>query len=336
MVSGAISAKSFLRLSHFAEAYQRIRWKKLVFRIVPMSPTDISGGLCAGFVADASDVIGSNTIGLQRLLAQRGSKVFKAWEPATITHKCLPDLLYTSTPPRGDLRLSSPGRFVLMVDSKIRVGNGQQAPITVFVDWECSLSEPSVETDYKDPTGAVRATENLYGRSANVGLWFKDGPGGDDPRSVIPGIGFDVVYRLQSKRFCNFITSPGNYDRLKLVNDKTHGVTLAVLSYDSKPIFENFSTNCWMIEKGDDLIPEAPSENRIGWEFFCHQPTEGFSPRLGEKSQNAKKLLETCSIPPISRSPSLEILNLPLEVDYSTQDLLRLREQVKLMESRLN
>lgn len=329
VLNQAITGASFARLKHLSSAYQRIRWTKLVFRVVPMSPTNISGGLCASFVADASDNVGTGTNAISRLLAQKGAKVFKAWESATISHRCIPDLLYTSEPPKGDIRMSSPGRFVLAVDSAISVGTSQKVPVTVYVDWAAVLSEPSIEGYAPNGSGDLTVNAGLYGRTENTGLWFRDTPGGDDPRSVIPGIQFDVVYRLQSKRYANLVSGHINFDKVVLKNDKTHGVTLFVVGYDNKHIDSKFESNCWVIESGDTLRSEATSLNQTGSEFLCLQETENSYKGPGEMSRTLDEKLERSQDSYRRRTDSFEIL--PDPVSYM-QEFPTSRQQVRSME----
>lgn len=247
------------RLRHIASSYQRIRWKKLAIRFEPMVPTLAAGGYVCGFVPDPDDDL-SRGEALDRLLAHSGSKMSKVWQAQTVIHKCTGDLLFTSAPPKGETRLYSPGRVALIVDSKVSAGKNVACPLSVYIDWEVSLMEPSLEAD-ATRAGLVEAKESFYTRSSNVGLYWKDATGGDDPRPVMPGIEFGVVYRLGSKRFVD-LGSEGdriaiNFDRVVLVNHATHGITLAPCKYDRTPIYLQSSYNIYVIEKGDILVPEA-------------------------------------------------------------------------------
>lgn len=257
-----IDALAIPRLSRLAEAYQRIVFRHLVFRVEPMAPSMCVGGFVSGFIPDPTDNIGSGEKALERLLAVPGSKVHKAWQSAVVSHKCLPDVLYTSEPPLGDLRFSSPGRFVLIVDGQLNDGSiASRIPVSIYVDWKVDLLSPSLENE--DRSGPVVAQESFYLRSQNVGLWYKDTDGGDDPRPHIPGIQFDVPYRLDSKRYVDFTDSDagtteiiGSFDRVMLQNHSTHGVTLFVLNYKGEIIDSKPTKNQYFLEKGDVLKPE--------------------------------------------------------------------------------
>lgn len=263
LIDLSITPELLPRLHHMAEAYQRIRYKKLVFKIVSMCPTTTSGGIAAAFVADPTDVLGSGANALNRVVAQNGSKVTKVWQSATIRASLSGDLLYTSTPPLGDSRLYSPGRFWLVCESRFST----PVPITVYLDWEVEVSVPSLETEAPE-AGAVVLTANFYTRSSNPGFWYKDGAGGDDPRPHAPGIQFDVIYQSKSKSYIKFETVAGNYDRFILVNDPNHGVTLTAVGTDGKPIIQVTDINQWVLEKGQPLFP-VPENVKLGSEFIC-------------------------------------------------------------------
>lgn len=249
------------RLRNLASTYQRVRWKKLTIRFEPLVPTMAVGGYVCGFIPDADDSLLETKNPLDRLMAHPGSKLAKIWQSSTVTHRCAPDLLYTSPPGKGEARLYSPGRVALVIDSKVGVAKDVAAPLSIYLDWEVELSEPSLEgVTSKGSTPECKA--NFYLRSSNVGLWWKDGAGGDDPRLQIPGIAFNVTYRIGSKRFAWMGTEGaadeviGSFDKVMLTNDPTHGVTLWVVNYEGVPLTAKSAKNIFFLEKGDILVPE--------------------------------------------------------------------------------
>lgn len=268
VVDLSMSCASFHRLSHMSEAYQRVRFKKLVFRVVTMCSTYVSGGYACAFVADPTDVLGDGSNALDRVVAQTGSKITKVWESATVAARLTPDLLYTSDPPQGDKRLSSPGRLWLIVESKC----SNEVPLTVYCDWAVEMAVPSLEAQ-TGQAGALVVTENFFARKSNVGLWYQ--PKGkspiDDPRKAIPGIEFDVLYKSKQKYFVSFTQERGgNFDQFKMVNDQTHGITLAPVGLDNKTIIDTAEGDYWMLERGDFLTP-IPNLSGVGLEFLCRQ-----------------------------------------------------------------
>lgn len=283
---------SLPRLRNLAGSYQRIVWRRLTFRFEPLVPTSVTGGYVCGFLPDADDSITEAAAPLDRLMAHPGSKLVKAWQSAVITHKCVGDRLYTSRPPRGEARLYSPGRVALVIDSKISGGSGVLAPLSVYLDWEVELMEPSLEAT-STKANTVEAMASFYLRSGHLGLWYSDNTGGDDPRSKIPGIQWDVVYRLGSKRYCLWtdtaqgtsITLAGNWDRICLKQDSSAGTTFWILDYKGEPIRKYGYVNQFMIEKGDILVPESGNA-LVGLEFLQQTPSwRDFGSKLERSSK---------------------------------------------------
>lgn len=281
------------RLRNLAASYQRIRWKRIVVRFEPLVPTMTVGGYVCGFVPDAQDSLSDSANPLDRLLAHPGSKLAKSWMSSTVAHRCTPDLLYTSQPPKGEARLYSPGRVALIIDSSISAGTNVKAPMSIYLDWEVELSEPALEVEAPQVV-TLTARSHFYARASNVGLWYKDSTGGDDPRSELPGIQFNVVYRLGSKRFywvgADATEELGNFDKVKLVNDATHGITLAICDYNGKEILVPAVKNIFMIEKGDVLVPEQ--ENRVvGLEYLqCRTSNEKSGPKPKQSCEQSEAL----------------------------------------------
>lgn len=281
IVDTEVSAESFARLKHISEAYQRYHFKKLVFRVVPMASTDFSGGYVASFVADASDVIGSGGDALNRLVAQAGAKITKIWQSAVISHQCLPDLLYTSEPPGGDIRLSSPGRFVLALDSAVTgVSDKIKVPVTVYCDWEAMLYEPTLEGPHAKVAGQLTVGKPLYTRSEEKGLWSNDSD--SNVSSAIPGITLNETYQTSHDVFLRFETEGGNYSKVRYLYDTTDKkYRLLIVGHDDKAIEQKTDVNYWALQIGDKLTPVAKNLSK-GEEYLCLKKT-------GESSPNKDK-----------------------------------------------
>lgn len=288
------------RLHKLAEAYQRIRYHKLVFRVETMVPTFSTGGYAFGFIPDPRDVLQPGTSALSRVMATPGAKLAKSWQSSVVAHKCNADLLYTNEPPLSELRLFSPGRVCFVIDSTPQGGTASaEMPVSIWLEWSVTLSEPSLESHNK--SSLIVAQNNFYIRSSNVGLWWRDSSGGDDPRSQIPGIQFDVVYQLTSKRFVDFTDGTtetlGSFDKVLLSNDTVHGVTLWVVDYSNKPIKGTGTKNVWVIEKGDTLTP-LPGNSQVGLEHRWQRPlTSPYEPRPGPSSNPSPPLFPESQTP---------------------------------------
>lgn len=319
----AISTLLFPRLAKFGDVYQRVVWRKLLFRVVPSSPTSVSGGYVSSFLADPTDEIGTGSAALARLTANAHTRITKAWQSTVLPVKPVQDDLFTSPTTAGGMRLYSPGRFVLAVDSQVSAGSGQKCPVTVYVDWDVTLHSPSLESDPGSNAGPIATLASLYGRSQNVGLWHHDGAGGDDPRTVILGIKFDVTYRLKNKVFFNVPVEPGNYDRVRLVNHKTHGITLFMVDFAGKVIEEKPATNCWLIEKGDILVPEEVP-NQVGLEYLC-------LPQTKESLSPSTPSLDGFLIKQKPLTSSLDKFEIVSPEESSDRDFVISREQARLM-----
>lgn len=331
-----ISAESFQRLEKVASAYQRILFKKLSFRVVPMAPTNVSGGYVAAFVADPNDNVSNSSNALARLISQHGAKVTKAWESCTVNARNTHDLLYTSIPRNGDARLYSPGQFVLGIDSRITSPTNQAVPVSIYADWSVELMVPSLEEEEGQILELI-ANSSFYCRNGHPGLWYDQGSvQQDDPRGAIPGIQFDIIYELSSSFYCEFTTEGGNYWEVIMVNDKDHGITLAPIDPSSrKPVIEvakNDEGKLWVFRAGTKLTP-VRGEVMKGLEFLCRTPLSGplgkslkESPKSSLPLDPSSKILENSSKKFAKRSKDSASLD-----KVST----KLKEQLRLMESQL-
>lgn len=293
VVDLSLSCSSFKRMEHMASAYQRVRFKKLVFRVVPMSATSSSGGFAAAFVSDPTDVLGSGDDALDRLVAQKGSKITKIWQSTTVNACLLPDLLYTSEPPQGDIRLSSPGRLWIIIESKVVGNNNSPVPLTVYCDWEVDFYVPSLEKGEKGGSGSLVVGATFYTKKTAVGLWWQDDSPGDDPRTKIPNIEFDVTYQTKQKYYLSY-EKAGNFDKFRMVHDKVHGITLAPVAPDGTIIIEKTDINQYVFEKGDVLTPVS-SPNSVGVEYLCRMTRKPISQALCQ-SLPAPSLLRSSQI----------------------------------------
>lgn len=281
--SGALHCGSFARLRHISEGYQRVVWHRLTFKIVPQCSTQAAGGYVAAFLVDPSDNIGSGADALTRLVSQKGARVSKIWDSVTVSSTCVPGLLYTSAPTYGDSRLYSPGRFVLAADSQCSAPGGQKIPLTVYVDWDVTLSVPSLEGDAGVATGAIVAKHAGWLSKTEGGIL--GGNDISDPNFFFPGIQGEVVYRLKNKVFVSFAGDAttvhkedfsGNFDRVMRhvwkSGDPPNVVThnkLYFCDYSGNPIHNKCKDhNYWVLEEGDVLTPEPKNESS-GSQFLC-------------------------------------------------------------------
>jgi hypothetical protein len=135
-ISSLVTVGMFKRLQTVALAFQRIRWKRLVFKLVTQITTTTAGGYVLGFVQDPQDSVSDIT----GLMSCRGTVATKWWQSSSITVQLADRLFYTSD--GMELREYCPGKIVAMVDGvSSSTGN-----YVLYADWEVELSVPGLET----------------------------------------------------------------------------------------------------------------------------------------------------------------------------------------------
>lgn len=257
-----INPASFPRLSRMASTFQKYRFLRMDFRIVSMASTSTSGGYIIGFIPDPDDL--ADTWTTEQLLSTPHCRIVKAWESATIGATLESKWLYTNT--GMESRLYSPGIFVIMVEGSIP----GTAPLSVYVDWVAEMHTPSLELVSK-PVQQIEVVKNAYLRDAHFGLWFSDAEGGDDPHTIVPGIVYDVVYKLQSRVYVDYTDQAGSYDKIVATTGDSHGPTLWVADFKGRRIEKEPVKNTFVLEKGDVLTP-VQGEVRRGTSCFPRSP----------------------------------------------------------------
>lgn len=207
-ISAVLSAQSVPRLEKISEAFQRIKYVNLKFRVVPCVSTATSGGYVCAFIADVADHVPNTDFGLSKLTSQGGAQTKKWWETATVPAALSGDLLYTSFSPQ-DPRLSSPGKFVLGVDGVA----SQDGSLTVYLDWEVVLSVPSLEgTEAEEPKNPSLSI-SLWTKGGSKGLYALQTPGkydtlSQDARKLFVDPLPSTMFRLSSVR--GFVENASN------------------------------------------------------------------------------------------------------------------------------
>lgn len=177
VLDALVDASSFARLTRVAGAYQKVRYRQLRFRVVPMMSTAVGGGYVVAFVRDPMDQIPSEPLTrLNWLTSQRGSVTTKWWQSSEVVVPLSDRDYYTST--SQEVREYSPGRLVLAVDGKATASGS----LTVFVDWAVTLRHASLESTLQSgrPDHVV-VQRNLFTKDGNTYVWSYD-PDKDDTR----------------------------------------------------------------------------------------------------------------------------------------------------------
>jgi hypothetical protein len=129
------------RLAVQASLYQRVKFLELRFEIQTQTSTAVSGGYVAAWVNDPSIEIQSGEDGLTQISALRGTKTTKFWESTSFSAPLNKNQLFYCAP-GAELRLYSPGRFVVMSDGP----PSGPVEITVTLHWHVHLTEPVIQT----------------------------------------------------------------------------------------------------------------------------------------------------------------------------------------------
>lgn len=181
MVNHILEPDSCPRLKMEARGFQYIKWVKVDFVIAPRTSTANTGGYVAGFVNDAADLYDGGEEDVARLQANRGSVSTSIWKGCRIVPNIPKKQFYTS--PSEDIRLSSPGRLIVLCDGAPTT-NGS---LSVICNWTVELSGPTLESDVDTIQGFTAARggvilqgSNRISRSSGTGntYWSEtDAPG---------------------------------------------------------------------------------------------------------------------------------------------------------------
>lgn len=290
-----INAQSLPRLEKVSDAFQRIKFKKLQFRVTPQISTATSGGYVVAFCADVTDRFWSNEKGLSKLTSQKGSKTQKWWEGATVIGQCTNDLLYTSTS-LEEPRLSSPGKFVLAVDGRA----SQEGSLTVHLDWCVELSVPSLEGNGNDEKSIPELQYSLWTKAGDDGLWalIKDNDYNSldqDARHAITGtVKTSSYYRLNGVRTflvntANAISGMVGFNYVYVGADyKMYAADPEDKTARSKQTAYSYG-HTMVAAKGEFLESEASQDDYHflkGSRFLCHLPPWLPSVKIYEEVSN--------------------------------------------------
>jgi hypothetical protein len=128
-------------LSSVAVNYEKYRFRRLSFTIVPLVATNTSGRIGIGFDFDSTDLPPGNR---QEFYALSTHAENMPWEAARINVKCDNTFKFTGTHVAADNKLIDQGQVILMSDS-ISNGGTISAAIPLYdliVDYEVELIEP--------------------------------------------------------------------------------------------------------------------------------------------------------------------------------------------------
>lgn len=128
-------------LSSVAVNYEKYRFKRLTFTIVPLVATNFSGRIGVGFDYDSTDNPPGNR---QEFYALSNHAENMPWEASRISVKCDASFKFTGTHNAADNKLIDLGQVILMSDAISNGGTiGSALPLyDLIVDYEVELIEP--------------------------------------------------------------------------------------------------------------------------------------------------------------------------------------------------
>lgn len=165
-------ATVFPWLSATAVNYEKYRFRRLSFTIVPLVSTGFSGRIGVGFDYDSSDTAPGTR---QEFYALTNHAENMPWQGASINVKCDNQFRFTGTHVAADNKLIDQGQVILMSDS-VSNGGTISAAIPLYdliVDYEVELIEPQqalFSTQmYKSPVtgGSLGATGTVLAVGAD-------------------------------------------------------------------------------------------------------------------------------------------------------------------------
>lgn len=144
-------------LNSSSETWQQMRYDSLMFKVAPNNATSVAGSWMAAFVVDPTDEFPSSASKEQRLSWMRSHKYTasgKWWEAKTFR---VPGSVWLYTNAGNDLRLSSPGRLVVI---SVDAPTGD-TPCTIDLDWTCSFRQEALQSAGKSTTTDYVTTANF-------------------------------------------------------------------------------------------------------------------------------------------------------------------------------
>lgn len=145
-------------LSSVAVNYEKYRFRRLSFTIVPLVATNWGGRIGVGFDYDSTDVVPGNR---QEFYALTTHTENMPWEAASVEVRCDTTYKFTGTHTAADNKLIDQGQVIVMSDA-ISNGGTLSAAVPLYdllVNYDVELIEPQQ---------ALFATQSFYGNTSLV------------------------------------------------------------------------------------------------------------------------------------------------------------------------
>lgn len=152
IITPAIAA----RLQTQASLFQKIQYRSLRFEVQTQTPTTNSGGYVVAYLHDPQMEVGTGEAALRALTAIQGTKTSKFWQSTDMNVKTTQQEYFTLQ--GNDIRLFSPGRFVVLSDG----APSEAVSITILFHWTVGLTKPALQRLVNRLPQAVVMNTGLY------------------------------------------------------------------------------------------------------------------------------------------------------------------------------
>nr|QXN75340.1 MAG: RNA-dependent RNA polymerase [Grapevine-associated bunya-like virus 2]QXN75417.1 MAG: hypothetical protein [Grapevine-associated noda-like virus 2] len=178
------------RLRTQASLFQKIRYSKLEFEVQTQTPTTNSGGYVVAFLHDPQMEIGTGEGALRALTAVQGTRTSKFWQSTVMNVATTSQEYFTLN--GQDIRLFSPGRFVVLSDGPPT----EDVSITIIFRWTVHLTRPALQRPIARFPQAVVTASCLFSEDATGLKYFNWNPATN--AKVPPQNNTTTAYHMQN------------------------------------------------------------------------------------------------------------------------------------------
>lgn len=127
------------RLRTQASLFQKVEYSRLRFEVQTQTPTTNGGGYVVAFLHDPQMDLGSGEAALRALTAVQGTNTSKFWQSVDMSVQTTRQQYFTLN--GADVRLFSPGRFVVLSDGPPT----EPVSITILFHWTVCFTRPALQ-----------------------------------------------------------------------------------------------------------------------------------------------------------------------------------------------
>lgn len=135
IITPAIAA----RLRTQSSLFQKIEYASLRFEVQTQTPTTNAGGYVIAFLHDPQMEVGSGETALRALTAIQGTQTSKFWQSSVMSVQTTKQQYFTLQ--GNDVRLFSPGRFIVLSDGEPT----ESVAVTILFHWTVRLTRPALQ-----------------------------------------------------------------------------------------------------------------------------------------------------------------------------------------------